>query len=212
MFGLKQKLCGSEAENQPAMKKSRESICYEDLSPSLLEIDTQRMDEKKEDKKISLFLPSFSSEQSKAHVLQWTDITASKRVRVITTPLGSRRMEFRIFAEQEATEKSIFLDEKQWQELQKHLSELEIAFSSFLTYGEENVCRVNLGRLHYAEFDSRFPCLQLRKYFEDPKTKIEKPTRQGITFSMREIQELKNIIPSLQEAMTVSPFTLPSYE
>ena len=26
------------------------------------------------------------------------------------------------------------------------------------------------------------------------------------------LEELKNIIPSLQEAITVSPFTLPSYE
>ena len=194
------------------MKKSRESVCHEDLSPSILEIDTQPIAEKKEDGKMFLFPPSFSSEQSKAQVLKWTDITASKRVRVITTPLGSRRMEFRIFAEQEATEKGIFLDEKQWQELKKHLFELEIAFFSFLSYGEENVCRVNLERLHYAEFDSRFPCLQLRKYYEDSKTKIERPTRQGITFSMRELQELKNIIPSLLKAMTVSPFTLPSYE
>ena len=86
-------------------------------------------------------------------------------------------MEFKLFAEQEATEKGIFLDEKQWQELKKHLFELVIAFSSFLSYGEENARRVNLGRLHYAEFDSRFPCLQLRKYYEDSKTKIERPTR-----------------------------------
>ena len=76
-------------------------------------------------------------------------------------------MEFRIFAEQKATGKGKFPDEKQWQELKKHLFEFEIALSSFLSYGEENVCRVNLGQLHYAEFDSRFPCLQLRKYYED---------------------------------------------
>ena len=96
------------------MKKSRKTISYEDLSPSVLEIDTQSMDEKGEERKISILSPCYSYEQSEARALlnQWTDIIANKRVRVITTPFGSRRLEFRIFPEQEATEKGIFIDEK----------------------------------------------------------------------------------------------------
>ena len=212
MSGLKQKRSDGEVEKQPVMKKSRESICYEDFSPSLLENNTQPIDEKKEERKIFLFPPSYSSEQNETQALQWVEISASKRARVVITPLGSRRLEFRIFAEQVATEKGIFLDEKQWYELKQNLSKLEVAFSSFLSYGEENFYRVNLGRLHYMEFDSRFPCIQLRKYYEDSKTKMERSTRQGITFSMRELQDFKKIIPSLEEAIIATPpLTLPSY-
>ena len=40
MSGLKQKRSGSEVENHSKIKKARESISYEDLSPSLLEVDT----------------------------------------------------------------------------------------------------------------------------------------------------------------------------
>ena len=210
MSGLKQKRSGSEVENQSTIKKARESISYEDLSPSLLEVDTQPMDEKKEERKMPLFPPSYSSQQNEVSLLKWTDIYTNKRVRVIITPLGSKRLEFRVFTGQEATEKGIFLDENQWHELKRHLFKLEAAFSLFLSYGEENFYRSNLGRLHYVEFDSRFPCIQLRKYYEDSNTKMERPTRQGVTFSMGELQEFKKLIPSLEEAITA---TLPaSYE
>ena len=91
------------------MTKSRESLCYDDFSPSLLEINTQPIDEKNEERKVFLFPPSYFSEQNETQALRWVDISASKRVRVVITPLGSRRLEFRIFAEQVATEKVYFL-------------------------------------------------------------------------------------------------------
>ena len=210
MSGLKQKRSGSEVENQSTIKKARESISYEDFSLSLLEVDTQPMDEKREERKMPLFPLSYSSQQNEGSLLKWTDISTNKRVRVIITPLGSKRLEFRVFTGQEVTEKGIFLDENQWHELKRHLFKLESAFSSFLSYGEENFYRSNLGRLHYVEFNSRFPCIQLRKYYEDSKTKMERPTRQGVTFSMGELQEFKKLILSLEEAITA---TLPtSYE
>ena len=65
MSGLKQKRSGSEVENQSTIKKARESISYEDLSPSLLEVDTQPMDEKKEERKMPLFSPSYLSQQKR---------------------------------------------------------------------------------------------------------------------------------------------------
>ena len=64
MSGLKQKRSESEVKNQSTIKKARESISYEDLSPSLLEVDTQPMDEKKEERKTPLFPPSYSSQQN----------------------------------------------------------------------------------------------------------------------------------------------------
>ena len=210
MSGLKQKRSGNEVENQSTIKKTRESISYEDLSPSLLEVDTQPMDEKKEERKMPLFPPSYSSQQNEVSLLKWTDMSTNKRVRVIITPLGSKRLEFRVFTGQETTEKGIFLDENQWHELKRHLFKLEAAFSTFLSYREENFYRSNLGRLHYIEFDSRLPCIQLRKNYEDSKTKMKRPTRQSVTFSMGELQEFKKLIPSLEEAITA---TLPaSYE
>ena len=71
------------------------------------------MDEKKEEGKMSLFPPSYSFQQNEVSLLKWTDISANKCVRVIITPLGSRRLEFRVFTGQKATEKGIFLDDNQ---------------------------------------------------------------------------------------------------
>ena len=99
MSGLKQKRSGSEVENQPTIKKAHESISYEDLSPSILEVDTQPMDEKKEERKMPLFPSSNLSQQNEVSLLKWTDIFANKRVRVIITPLGSRRSKCRVFTE-----------------------------------------------------------------------------------------------------------------
>ena len=65
MSGLKQKRSDGEVENQLVIKKSRESICYDDFSPSLLEINTQPIDEKKEERKIFSFPPSYFSEKMK---------------------------------------------------------------------------------------------------------------------------------------------------
>ena len=96
------------------------------------------MDEKKEERKMLLFPPSYSFQQNEVSLLKWTDISTNKRVRVIITPLGSKRLEFTVFKGQEATEKGIFLDENQWHELKRHFFKLEAAFSSFLSYGEEN--------------------------------------------------------------------------
>ena len=155
------------------------------------------MDEKKEERKMPSFPPSYSSQQNEVSLLKWTDISTNKRVRVII-------LKSKVFTGQEATEKGIFLDKNQWHELKRHLFKLEAAFSSFLSYGEENFYRSNLGRLHYVEFDSRFPCIQLRKYYEDYKTKMERPTRQVVTFSMGELQEFKKFIPSFEEAITVT--------
>ena len=110
-------------------------------------------------------------------------------------------MEFRLFVDNEPTEKDIFINEQQWKKFKRRLPKLKFAFSSFLSYGEESAYKVDLGNLHYTEFDPRFPCVQLRRYYEDRKTKRERATRQGITFSMQALQELKKIIPCIEDAI-----------
>ena len=199
MSALAQKRRCNEVQNQPTAKKPIKSVSYEDFSPSLLDADTQSYDETMEEKKE--FRPISSSIQSKVCEASWIDISANRRVRTIITPLGTLKMEFRLFVDNEPTEKGIFINEQQWKEFKRHLPKLEFAFSSFLSYGEESAYKVDLGNLHYTEFDPRFPCVQLRRYYEDRKTKTERPTRQGITFSMQALQDLKKIIPCIEDAI-----------
>ncbi len=201
MFASTQKRRGNENEDQPIAKKLMKSDSYEDFSPSLLRVDTQPYLETIEGELKSTL--SYPTTQLDARELPWIDISAkpTKRVRTLITPLGTLKVEFRLFVDDEATDKGVFISEQQWKEFKQHLPKLEFAFSSFLSYGENSAYRAELGNLHYAEFDPKFPCIQLRRYYEDRKTKMERPTRQGITFSMQALQQLKKIIPCIDDAI-----------
>ena len=179
MFASTRKRCVSDVDNQPTTKRIIKSSSYEDFSPSLLAVDTQPYDETIEEKKELKFTPSYSPTRLETREASWMDISANRRVRTIITPFGTLKMEFRMFLENEPTEKGIFINEQQWKEFKQHLPKLEFAFSSFLSYGEESAYRVDLGNLHYTEFDPRFPCVQLRRYYVDKKNK------NGKTYSSR---------------------------
>ena len=148
-------------------------------------------------------MSTYSTLQLDARETSWIEISSrpTKCVRAVITPLGTLKVEFRFFVENEPTDKGIFINERQWQQFTRYLPKIEFTFSSFLSYGEESAYRVDLCNLHYTEFDPKFPCIQLRRYYEDRKTKTEQTTRQGITFSMQALQELKKIIPCIDGAI-----------
>jgi hypothetical protein len=193
------------------MKKYTESFTQQNLSSTLLENDTQpwlELDEVKEVKEKPVCSSSMTTNiVNEARELPWNEISDTKRVRIIVSPMYKIRVEFKLFNDNVPSDRGIFLNLQQFDNFSRHFLQLESVFTSFLSYGDEENYRTDLGRLIFAEFNYNFPCIQIRRYYEDRSSYEQRPTRQGITFSIKELQSLKSIISDMQ--ITIGNMTAP---
>ena len=135
----------------------------------------------------------------------WMNVSETKKIRLLYADNGAivdfRQMNDYGFM---MPDKGITVSFSEMKTFHLHLSILEKIFSSYVNTKEKNSLKIKISEDLYCSFDSQFPCIQLRRFYTDPTTQMLRATKTGISFKLREISALKNVLSSIDMKVTFS--------